>query len=70
LLFASGVGNPDRLVWGAIPEGLSASAQGRHLCRTAKAAAYLPVLELLHAYFKIVAEDDPRKRCGARSDSY
>jgi hypothetical protein len=27
-----------------------------------KAAAYLPVLELLHAYFKIVAEDDPRTR--------
>ena len=28
MLFASGVGNPDRLVWRAIPEGLSASAQG------------------------------------------
>ena len=27
-----------------------------------KAAAYLPVLDLLHAYFKIAGEDDPRTR--------
>jgi len=27
-----------------------------------KASPYLPVLELLHGYFKIVSEDDARKR--------
>jgi class 3 adenylate cyclase/tetratricopeptide (TPR) repeat protein len=27
-----------------------------------KASAYLPVIDLLHSYFEITAEDDPRKR--------